>query len=293
MATAPSQYRMLVSETMGQGTGFAIGWRRALQQESTLPRVAHDTVDFLAVLIPFKVFGRVLAVSPHLSPSHEYKQQKEALYRMSALAFVVRVDLDVMGRDYNMSQTSARDALAPSLRPSGCLCTFVSALLEGTITNITFGSGVFRYTSIDHILVRRHTRISNAATIPSPSSHSLLFAIIETDRHMPDVRSWKFVAWRRASELQITALSRVLDIVWGLMTFMLLPPNAYLRVMWHYAKHFIPTPMSSREVQAHMRRQGPRYTDLQLLSIASTVREAAQLPGYVSKAQVLSAASIT
>ena len=104
---------------------------------------------------------------------------------------------------------------------------------------------------------------------------------------MLDVRSWRFVAWRRASEPQITTLSRVLDIVWGLMTFMLLPPTAYLRVMWSYAKLFIPTPMSGKEVQAHMSRLGPRYSDLQLLSIADTVREAALLRGYVSKAQVL------
>ena len=165
--------------------------------------------------------------------------------------------------------------------------------LESTITNVTCDCGVHRYTSIDHILVRRHTRISETATIPSPSSHCLLFAVVETDRRMPDVRSWKFMAWRRASESQITSLSGVLDIVWGLMTFMLLPPNAYLWVMWRYAKHFIPTPMSSKEVQAHMSRLAPRYSHLQLLSIANMVREAALLRGSVNKGQVLSTASIT
>ena len=65
----------------------------------------NETVDAFAVLVPFTIFGRVLAVSPHLSPSHEYKQQKEALYHMSVLAFVVPANLDIMGGDYNMSQT--------------------------------------------------------------------------------------------------------------------------------------------------------------------------------------------
>ena len=42
-----------------------------------------------------------------------------------------------------------------------------------------------------------------------------------------------------------------------------------------------------------MTRLAPRYSDLQLLAIANTIREAALLRGDVSKAQVLSTASIT
>ena len=38
-SAAPSQFRVSVGETMGQGTGFAIGWRRALQRTFRAHRV--------------------------------------------------------------------------------------------------------------------------------------------------------------------------------------------------------------------------------------------------------------
>ena len=174
--------------------GLAIGWRRALQVPNMVPAVVHDSTQMFAVVLDLSVFGRVLAVTPYISPSHEYPQQKEVLQHMSALAYVVCASPEVIGGDFNMAQDSQRNALPAALRPTFALGTFVPVFPLGTITNVTYDQGLRRCMAIDHILVRRHTQIVESAVLPSPTLHSLLFAVVGTRQSLPDIRSWKFVS---------------------------------------------------------------------------------------------------
>ena len=44
-----SMYQVMISDTMDQGTGFMIAWRRDLLAEKTERKVVYDAQDFYAV----------------------------------------------------------------------------------------------------------------------------------------------------------------------------------------------------------------------------------------------------
>ena len=109
-AAMSPMYRVAYGVHEGMGMGLAIGWHRALQVPNMVPVVVHDS-------------SRTL--------------QKEMLQQMSALAYVVRASLEVIGGDFNMAQHSGRKALLAALRPTGALGTYVPGFPPWTITNVT------------------------------------------------------------------------------------------------------------------------------------------------------------
>ena len=67
-----AQHRVVYGEHEGMGMGLAIGWTTSIQARNMIPRVVHDSDELLAVVLELTVFGGVLVISPHISPSHEY-----------------------------------------------------------------------------------------------------------------------------------------------------------------------------------------------------------------------------
>ena len=136
----------------------------------------------------------------------------------------MRASLEVIGGDFNMAQASRREALSAALRPTGALGTFVPVFPPGTITNVTYNMGVRWCIAIDPILLRRNTQIVQSPVLPSPTSHSLR-------QSLPDIRYWTFVSWRRTTPEHIQRVVVVLNVLWGLMPNMLLPPNVFLHAL--------------------------------------------------------------
>ena len=162
-----SMYRVAYSVHEGTGTRHAAGWRGALEVPNMALAVIHDSTQMYDVVLELSIFGRVVAVSPHISPSHQCAQYKEVPQQMCALAYVVSAAVEVIVGYFNMAQDSPQDALMGALRPTGALGTFAPIFPLGTITDFTYDKGVRRCTSTDHILPRRHTRIVEAVVLPS------------------------------------------------------------------------------------------------------------------------------
>ena len=85
----------------------------------------------------------------------------------------------------------------------------------------------------------------------------------------------------------------VLNVIWGLMPHMLLPPNAFLRALWDITKQFIPALVPTHEVQLQLSSLPQRYTGDHLVRIANQMQIAAQIRGHESRHNVLQKVSIT
>ena len=285
-------YRVMVSETMDQGTGFMIAWRRDLPAEKTESKVVYDAQDFYAVKTHWTGIGTVLLVSVHIPPSWDYKQQKESLERQTTLAQLVKAALEVMAGDFNMSQESARRPLKAALN-TGCYHGYTSVLPTGVLTNFTVQEGLHRATSIDHMFVRKQARVVSSDVLPTTTSHVAILAEVVPASTTAELRNWKFLKWRRATPEQIGDLAMALDYVWGQMAYMGLPPNAYIRVFWKIAKQFIPTPVPPADVAAYLKSLGHKYTGEKYEQMKEYMAEAAKKRGYEDVLGALQALTLT
>ena len=185
----PTLYAFHTSTAEGRGIGFMIGWQRALQHPATAPRIEYDAPDLLVSTIRHNTLGFMLLASVHIHPDLDYRARRAILINLTTLASYLRVALELVGEDFNMSRDCSRHPLAAACRGDGCMIRYRLVFPPGSPTHFSSSRGALKATCIDHEFVKGACSVPDADILPSPTPHKPLLATIEPMEGLADIRN--------------------------------------------------------------------------------------------------------
>ena len=267
----PSSMVVLCGSVSGQGRGLAIAWRRTLCLSGFDPAAARDTREDLAVALPTRQYGLVLAISAHLPPKLPDRARHAVMRAWSTLRTITNPRYALIQGDLNMPRDPGTP-LEQALRPGGSLSAFSPALPRGTATNFIATLGVPAATCIDHLLVYGAWSDVQCSLLPLQHSHLAIVAELTPRDAKPDPFAWKRYRWRSTERDATRLLAVVLSIAWGSLAHTSASPNQFLDAFHHYAAQHARPRVTTRSLIDSLELPPPPYTKPQLRRIEASLR---------------------
>ena len=146
--------------------------------------------DLLVSIMRHHTLGFVLLASVHIHRDPDYKARCAVLLNLTLLASYLRVALELVGGDFNITRDCPRNPLAAACRGTRCMLRYRPAFPAGTPTHFSSSQGAPKATCIDHVFVRGARSIPDAEVLPSPTPHKPLLVTVEPLEGLADIRSW-------------------------------------------------------------------------------------------------------